>query len=361
VAIFTCTHAFFYIIGPFSFFYVRGLLRDNSQLDKKDFIHFLLFLIVLVGYIPYFFSGWDYKLFVANNIQSESWDMAKFHLNLIVPHKVDQALIVLQIYFYSAALWYLIWKYKRSSSSSIYNVPQYKLIRNWLFVFTLIISIIAINFTFAMANMWLYNDKTIFLAKASYALLFASVVYVGMNMIVMIFPHIMYGLPIEMNAAVFIRDIPANNRALTEVKQESVHSTLLPILSEMKELPLLFSQPYIDKIEWAINDISSKGIFLEPDFNLIKMAEISGLPSHHLTFYFNSILDLSFSNWRNKLRIEYAINLLNNEQYAKLTIEAISQKCGFIAQNTFIRSFKNYTQKTPSDYIKNLSTTQSFN
>ena len=55
VAFFTNTHAFFYLIGPCAFFYLRSLLRDNSKLNKTDLLHFALFGISFVGYIPYFF------------------------------------------------------------------------------------------------------------------------------------------------------------------------------------------------------------------------------------------------------------------------------------------------------------------
>jgi hypothetical protein len=187
---------------------------------------------------------------VADNIQSESWDMAKFHLNFIIPHKLDQALNVLQIYFYSASLWYLIWKYKRSSSNRIYNVPQYKLIRNWLFIFTLIITIITLNFTVAMANMWIYDDKSIFLQKASLALLFASIVYVGMNMILMVFPHIMYGLPIEVKESILANHFQETQKLNDEVSADITMGNSEAIDSiEKKELPILFSADYIEKIE----------------------------------------------------------------------------------------------------------------
>lgn len=227
VAFFTNTHTFYYLIGPFAFIYVRSMLRDNSQINKIDIIHFVPFVAAFIGFIPYLFSTWNYKLLVADNIQSENWDMQQFHLNFIIPHKFDQALNVLQIYFYSGSLWYLIIKYKRNASSRIYNVPQFKLIRNWLFIFTLIITIITINFTVAMANMWMYDDKSIFLQKASGALLFASVVYVGMNMIVMVFPHIMYGLPIDTKESIFVESSMTNTPPTTGKFEEKKKRVIL--------------------------------------------------------------------------------------------------------------------------------------
>ena len=359
VAFFTNTHAFFYLIGPFAFFYVRSMLRDNSQLNNIDIIHFVPFAATFIGFIPYLCSAWSYKLLVAENIQSENWDMQQFHLNFIIPHKVDQALNVLHIYFYSGSLWYLIWKYKRSSSSRIYNVPQFKLIRKWLFIFVLIITIITLNFTVTMANMWIYDDKSIFLQKASGALLFASIVYVSMNMIVMFFPQIMYGLPIEVKESLFANHFQetqvvmeaAPSDSIAEISEEAVSSDT----AEKKELPLLFSSDYIEKIEAAINEIIKNENYLEPEFKLLNIASKSSLPSHHLTYYFNTILELSFSDWRNKLRIDYATQLLKKGNSNHLTLEAISTKIGFTSQSTFIRAFKLHTGKTPSEFVKGLS------
>lgn len=359
VAFFTNTHSFFYLIGPFSFFYVRGLLRDESRLDKKDWLHFLPFILFFIGFIPYLFSSWNYKLLVASNIQSEDWNMDQFHLNLIIPHKLDQALNVLQIYFYAASLWYLIWKYKRSNNSRIYKVPQFKLIRNWLFIFTLIISVIAFNFTAAMANMWIFHDKSIFLQKTSFALLFASAVYVLMNMVVMIFPQIMYGLPIEVKESKFSNNFQeietVNNITPTDSVSEISNEAEKASSVEKKEIPILFSSDYLEKIESAIDEIIKNKNYLEPDFKLSNLASKSGLPPHHLTYYFNSILELSFSDWRNKLRIEYAIQLLKIGNYSHLTLEAISTKIGFSSQSTFIRAFKLHGGTTPSEYLKSLT------
>ena len=83
VAFCTLTYgSIFYLVGPLSFFYVRGLLRDNTKMDKKDWFHFLPFIIFFTGSIPYFFSTWDFKLLVAQNMLSEQWNMSQFDLNI---------------------------------------------------------------------------------------------------------------------------------------------------------------------------------------------------------------------------------------------------------------------------------------
>jgi hypothetical protein len=60
-----------YLLESFAFFYMRSILRGNNRLSKTDYLHFVLFVISFIGYIPYFYSDWDFKIMVAQNLQSE--------------------------------------------------------------------------------------------------------------------------------------------------------------------------------------------------------------------------------------------------------------------------------------------------
>jgi AraC-like DNA-binding protein len=59
---------------------------------------------------------------------------------------------------------------------------------------------------------------------------------------------------------------------------------------------------------------------------------------------------ISFAEWLNSFRIEYAKNLLlSNDQY---TIDALSNMSGFSSRSAFYAAFKKITQITPTEYIK---------
>jgi AraC-like DNA-binding protein len=349
VAFFTNTHAFFYLIGPCAFFYVRSILRDNSVLNKIDYLHFALFAISFVGYVPYFFSSWDYKLEIAQNLQGENWDISPFHLNSILLHEVDQVLNVLHTYFYSISLWYLLWHYKKKTNNPIIHNSQYKLMRNWLVTFASILTIITLNFTIAMAGIWLYDEKSLFLERTEIALLFASVIYIGMNMTIMFFPNIMYGLPV-------IKQYPPANATFSSASLSTIDSAYSgTFFTSEKKILDLFSFEYIGKIEAMLQEFIALQLYLEVDCSLSQISDKLQIPAHHLTYYFNGIREVSFSDWRNNLRIDYARELLGQGEANNLTLVAISAKCGFASQSTFIRAFKNVTGTTPSAYLKTIS------
>lgn len=345
IAFFTNTHAFFYLMSPFAFFYMRSILRDNSRISKIDYLHFTPFVISFIGYIPYFFTSWDYKLIVAQNTLSENWDLSQFHVNILLPHKIEQVLSVLNTYIYSISLWYLLWYYKKATNRSIVYTKPYKIIKNWLIIFAAIITIITINFTIAMANLWIYDDKSIFLNRTSIALLFASLVYIGMNMIILFFPQIMYGFSLgsKLTPIGEATDLSENHAIIKESDSQ-----------KQKELQL-FTPEYIKTIEIALEIFKNKKRFLEANFKLAHVATDSGIPAHHLTYFFNYIQKVSFSDWRNNLRVEHAKVLFHQGETDKMTLHTISLNCGFSSQNTFIRAFKKATGTTPSNYLKSLS------
>ncbi len=202
-----------------------------------------------------------------------------------------------------------------------------------------------------MANMWIYDDKSIFLNRAGVALLFASVIYVGMNITVMLFPNIMYGLPIGNQFQRGKNSIEPNKMA-SEKKTSDASPSVPP--DKRKELQL-FSTEYIEKIEEMLQDSIGLQLYLQPNFNLMQISNETGVPAHHFTYYFNRIRKESFSDWRNQLRVEYAMGILNQGISNQLTLEAIGLHVGFAAYSTFIRCFKKVTDKTPGEYLESIS------
>jgi len=261
----------------------------------------------------------------------------------------------------------LRWKYKRNSGVKSMAEKQYALVQRWLFVFTAFISVITLNFTYAMTNMWMYDDKSIFLQKASIALLFASVIYVLMNMTVMFFPHILYGLPFEIkreedivDETVEIEDdikkIAEADQVLAVESDKKLANEVDVILADesdkviVERAPQLFSNEYIEKINLVLQKIVQQGFYLKNDFLLNSISDAEGLPLHHLTYYFNNILKTSFSDWRNDLRIQHAKKLMEQNGESAITLAGIAISCGYNSPSTFIRAFKHYTGKTPSEY-----------
>ena len=70
------------------------------------------------------------------------------------------------------------------------------------------------------------------------------------------------------------------------------------------------------------------------DLKIADLAKMTGYTSHTLSYFFNQYL---------------------NEQYAKYTLEALAEVCGFSSRASFFRYFKKVAGITPNEYIKQLN------
>ena len=335
ISYFLNLHPFFFLIGPLAFFYVRAIVRDNSKLSKLDFLHFVIFFISLTGLIPFIFSDNHYRLQVAAEMHSETWDMAKYQINKFIPHLVDQYLCLAQTIFYAIYNWVLVLTQHRRWKRGMLNVTQYKLIHKWLLTFVSIYAVVAINYFIVVVFIWIYHEKSEFLAKANIYLLIASFIFMMVNLSVFIYPQILYGLPQEKIAE-------SNSEIIPEPE----------ILEHENQVSQLFSDEYISIIELALGEEIRLEKYTDPDYKLIKISIKSLIPVHHFSYYFNNVKSLSFSDWRNNLRIDYAKAMIDKNASTGYTLSAIAAKSGFTTPSTFIRAFKQATGKTPSEYMK---------
>jgi AraC-like DNA-binding protein len=79
------------------------------------------------------------------------------------------------------------------------------------------------------------------------------------------------------------------------------------------------------------------------------------IPERFLSNYFNNDLNITFSEWRKNIRIDYVCQLIKQGETKNLTIEAISSNAGFASRSKFIDAFKERKGVTPSAFIKSIS------
>lgn len=85
------------------------------------------------------------------------------------------------------------------------------------------------------------------------------------------------------------------------------------------------------------------------DISLKSVAKHFGYNEKYLSHALHTLTGMPFGRLISFYRIEYAKQLLNNENY---NISQIATECGFSALNSFNRNFKELTGMTPSEYKK---------
>jgi AraC-like DNA-binding protein len=92
-------------------------------------------------------------------------------------------------------------------------------------------------------------------------------------------------------------------------------------------------------------------LYLDPELNLDKIVAYSGIDQKTISYVLNQHLLQSFNTFVNSYRIKAVKQRLRENPSSHLTLTGIAFECGFNSQATFQRTFKQFTQLTPSAYI----------
>jgi len=98
--------------------------------------------------------------------------------------------------------------------------------------------------------------------------------------------------------------------------------------------------------------------FLKNNLGLQDLVEGSGLPKHRISEVFNSNLGKTFYDVINEYRTNEAIQLIKDGKYQDHTLSHIAEMAGFNSKATFNRIFKKITNKTPSEFIQSISSSE---
>ena len=89
-------------------------------------------------------------------------------------------------------------------------------------------------------------------------------------------------------------------------------------------------------------------VFLDPDLNLIDLAQKLGTNRTYLSLAVRQFSGKSFSDYVNYARIMYAQELLLQGESCK----NVEYSCGYISSSTFYRQFQKITGTSPSLWIR---------
>jgi len=154
------------------------------------------------------------------------------------------------------------------------------------------------------------------------------------NIFLFLFPKILYG-----NVSY----------AVEEGKETIIKDLRSSLPKKIKEIAS------VDDLERNIENYLLTTPYTQKEFSLSQMSFDLKIPERILSNYFNKELEITFSEWRKKLRIDYVCKLIEEESKI-LTIEAIANKAGFSSRSKFIEAFKEQKGVTPSAYVKSITT-----
>lgn len=95
--------------------------------------------------------------------------------------------------------------------------------------------------------------------------------------------------------------------------------------------------------------------YRNPNLKVADLAVAIGTTSHALSYLFNQYLEKNYYDYINEYRVGEFKSLILKEEYARYTLTALAELCGFSSRASFFRTFKKLTGITPNEYIKQVS------
>ena len=328
-----------YLIGPFLYWYIRSTIKDNYLLKKKDYLHLLPAIIFFVTSVPYMLRPWSYKLGIAYAIINDIHYVSTFEPTIL--YKVFPVHLV-YLSFDILIFCYLVWsvfiliKYLLLGRKRAVIFSQGYMIR-WQVVFLVFMFILALSHLILMSMAARWKDADLVYATNIFQVI-AGIGLVGLLISPLFFPEVLYGLP----------RIP--NHYQDKGNKEKSNSDLVP----KKPITPLESE-YIKKMGQKVERcMMEHQAYLQKDLNLTELSVMIHIPVHHLAFYFREERGQSFTNYRNRWRIDYAKTLINDGKAKDLTLEAIGMLSGFTNRNSFIIAFKRFEGVSPHQYVSHV-------
>jgi AraC-like DNA-binding protein len=313
-----------FVIGPLLFYYVKYAVAENKNIVPKDYLHLVPALIVVIISLPYTTLPFSKKVAIAHHIQAVTQDY-DFKIS-IFSLKQMMFLRPLHLFIYCVASLVYFKKATQKRLNQFGILPSnHTTIQRWIYALVgLQLFISTYCFLDTFAAFILKNELGIF----SYQNYFRAVggTFFLQNIVLFLFPKILF------DSISYPDPSLAKNRA-AQLKKNN-------------------SQEINQNITVQLETYLGNTPFLVPGFSLSKMALDLQLSERVLSNYFNTELAVSFSEWKNNQRIDYACKLIDEGKADKLTVEGISLNVGFSSRSKFIDAFKERKGVVPSSYIK---------
>lgn len=315
-----------FLIGPLLYFYTKKQFYENFRIKRIELFHLIPFFICLFFLIPYFKLSFEDKIKLVGQIRTVPIKI------FTIKHLIGNSMT----YFFARPIHILIYcsfslsllvKKKSSLINRMTSFQSFVLIK-WLQI--LLISF-AIIYTCNLSYMiWVYFTNKLELINP---ISFVAALTIGfLNIQIFLNPYILYGFK---NIKYY-----SNDSILAKMYKININSNSL------------FSQEWEIDLLNKIKSLESEKKFTKKGYNLTKMASDLDIPKYQLIYFFREISDESFTEWKNRKRILFAIQLIDKGYLNTLTVETLSQECGYKSRSNFSLAFLHSTGKKLSDYVK---------
>ena len=320
---------FYFLSQPFLHLYIISKRKD-FKFKLSYFPLFVPFLIILINVSPYLLLPLSEKRVFAAVFLKNAEVLYQAKL-LFLPYYYQS--LIRPIFNLGFLVFTSITYFKNRHTFEFQNSKFNE--RNFILSILLISGLLnSLSFVFILNKVLIeYLGIGIF-ANVSFVTInsLVSFLYVGQNLLLLFFPQIL-----------FQEQFNAKPVALSK-KNHSIKSDGIISNERLVEIDL--------QIQEYIQD---KKAYLKQGFSMTCISLDLEIPVHQLSYFFNDHLNIRFSDWKNKLRIEYVVSEINLGKHESFTLESLASSSGFASRANFNKAFLVEMNQTPKEYIKDLS------
>lgn len=308
----------FLIFGPLIYFYTKSLTTPNFKFSKKDIWHFVPQIIFTIGRLGIY-------LYDVNQAGFSDVQEGKIfnHISMRYVGLIINIIADISIAAYLAFSIQIYWKYKKKTENLFSNTFKLELrwLRNFLAIFSILF--IAMLILHEIDDNITNLDYTDFwwghLAAA------ISLIYLGIYGYFLDIKKLHYSAieagSEELNQEEIIKDEP--------VKQE--------LTSQQQQLRTL---------------METEKIYLNPGLTLSALAKEMKMTSAEVSRIINKAEGMNFNDFVNSYRVNSVKEAIQAGKADRFTLLTIAYESGFNSKATFNRTFKKFTQQSPSEFLK---------
>lgn len=316
---------FFIIIIPLFHLYIKNIIANTKQYRLKELWHFVFPLVLSFGNLLnnyYYFLG-KYSVVILNII---------FVVYAIIYLVIDFLLLKKNVW-------------NRNSKIQIIDV-QNNLLRKWtLFLFVLYIAIsirLILTLFFDLLNSSFSAGKN--------QLWISGILWIIIFVKILITPEILFGynalykkineqkkLDLSLNEIWILIEKTNFKNHQDEILKVKIYDDLINNLKNIERLA--FEEKSFRKAKTSATEFAKK---LE-------------IPKSHLNFIFKYHCKITFTEFKNIIKIYDALQLIESGFLKINTLDALAIKVGFSSYNPFFTSFKDVTGSTPQAYNKQIA------
>lgn len=324
----TCNLAVF----PLYYEYVRALTETNHSIPQRHHLWLLPPLIggITVGALYLLMNDSQIQLFVDSYLYGNHtvWNSGLVTCQSVV-HNILKIWFALQIIPLLGIELRLIRGYNRQLDLFYSDTEQRSLDSVAVLLRLLVLtSIISLGFSIVGRSLFLESSWTLTVPSLLFSALLFAIGYIGTHRSFTIDNILSVEIPEE-------NDMTEDETLVEEISTEQDNKDT----EKFEELALRITSL-----------MKENKVYLQPDLNLMDLAQMLNTNQKYVYIAFSKVLDTKFSEYVNRLRIDHASQILQDNP--RLKLKEVALMSGYTSSATFYRNFKQFLGCSPKEFLE---------